>query len=1427
MKGKKLRLTEKKFKSVDYCSIKCRRNKLKSRVVKMRKKPKNRIENFSREMEDLRKRGVKERSALKRSFTIKTKKIETKVSELLQSQQFLEESLRKSEEQRQVLVQETERLKAACTDVNLKKRQLSRQNENNKKQVLQIYNFLTSHTINISLIDQYRNKLIGKKIRELNLFDDKYYEEQIRNLGFPAVDNPVEHFLRLGHCFGINPHPLFSVNWYRDQNEDVAKSGMNTLAHYIRFGSNEYRDPHPAFSEKYYSNISRDLEFSPRLAHFLKFGADSRYDPHPKFDVGFYLDQNPDVTKAKINPLVHYLLYGHKENRNPHLLINEKWYKNKNDKEIPVGMSTLEFHIRIGLENGYVTSPGLDHVVRTRMDVGIRLKTIVVVAHSVSEQIFGAERSLIDVLKGIDPDRYRVILALPSARDTYIEQLRGYVDRFVFYKREWWDASKPTFVPNSILFENLFREEEVDLVYVNTIMVTNPSLTARKMNIPVITHVRELIDFDQNLRDHIGLNTQQIKDLVSDRSDLLITNSETTDQLFRSTNKAAFVPNAIDIPKTATENLIEKSGNLRVGMLSSNLKKKGVWELYKLAVLSEKRSLPVDFIAFGPETSDVKKIKQKIKLNGGPGNISFPGYVDDPIEAIKSVNVVVNFSIFAESFGRTVVEAMSVCRPVICFAHGALPSVIEDKKTGFLIPYLEPEKAIPYLQVFLKSPKKLKTMGLAGRKRAQKKYSHEVLWKNIDNVFQAVLNENRDRVLKVAATPMQEIEEKTFGSENKISVVVPNYNYAQYLEERIGSILSQTHRPDEIIFLDDCSTDGSVSFARKILMEQKKLPTGIPFKILRNKENAGVYKQWLKGIRAAKNEWVWIAEADDTSDPLFLETLIKKITPATNLIYCQSKKIDGNGDIISANNFAHTDDVSVTKWRSDYINNGIQEVATSLVYRNSIPNTSSVIFRKSATKKIESLLGKFNYCGDWFFYSYLLKAGDIAYSSLALNNFRRHNAGVTKQQSKTSAYLNELVRIRQYICSEFPILPRQIERMDWFLNRDYKITNVKTNSKHSKALPYLNKARDEVAGRKRFGFITTNNGSYNGGSEQLWQESAMSLRAAGHDVVVLIKNWAPMPQIIQDLKGAGVRVFYKDENGFNAFIETRPDFVIVSIGDQDEGIEYYDYLTENNISYSIVNQLTKEERYWHIRESKQTAVSRGYGNAKAVFFTCKNNRLVMEARIKVKIGNARYHYNPYHIDREYVPDFPSQKTGLSIAIPSKLLFIHKGQDLVIEVLRNPKWRDRDVCFNFYGTGPDSESLQNMIDKYGLGMCHVKGRVDDISNIWRENHALLMPSRMEGLPIMMVSAMLSERMCIATDIGGHSEVIENGVTGFIAPNPTVDALSETLELAYKHREKWKKMGQLGRQSILEFLPEDPVQNFIEQITELIGDSELRL
>ena len=101
-----------------------------------------------------------------------------------------------------------------------------------------------------------------------------------------------------------------------------------------------------------------------------------------------------------------------------------------------------------------------------------------------------------------------------------------------------------------------------------------------------------------------------------------------------------------------------------------------------------------------------------------------------------------------------------------------------------------------------------------------------------------------------------------------VSVIVPNYNHAQFLPSRLDSILGQTFADFEVIYLDDASTDNSERVIAPFLEDRR-------IRVIRNTVNSGsAFKQWNRGVREARGEYVWIAEADDSAEPTLLSRLV-------------------------------------------------------------------------------------------------------------------------------------------------------------------------------------------------------------------------------------------------------------------------------------------------------------------------------------------------------------------------------------------------------------------------------------------------------------------------------------------------------------------------------------------------------------------------
>jgi glycosyltransferase involved in cell wall biosynthesis len=250
-----------------------------------------------------------------------------------------------------------------------------------------------------------------------------------------------------------------------------------------------------------------------------------------------------------------------------------------------------------------------------------------------------------------------------------------------------------------------------------------------------------------------------------------------------------------------------------------------------------------------------------------------------------------------------------------------------------------------------------------------------------------------------------------------ISVIVPNYNHARYLDERLASILEQRLGPDEIIFLDDGSSDDSLEIARAW---QARSP--IPVAIAANATNSGSpFKQWAKGIESAAGDLVWIAESDDSSCPRFLERMAAAfMDPDIAVAYCDSEVIGTDGEILSSTYRFYTDSLSETKWLAGYVETGPREIAEALAIKNTIPNVSAVLFRRDALNESLGAAEGLRYCGDWAIYVACLRKGKIAFCPRALNKRRRPPGSLALEGELDAQGVREAIAVKLSIFASAP-----------------------------------------------------------------------------------------------------------------------------------------------------------------------------------------------------------------------------------------------------------------------------------------------------------------------------------------------------------------------------------------------------------------------
>lgn len=237
-----------------------------------------------------------------------------------------------------------------------------------------------------------------------------------------------------------------------------------------------------------------------------------------------------------------------------------------------------------------------------------------------------------------------------------------------------------------------------------------------------------------------------------------------------------------------------------------------------------------------------------------------------------------------------------------------------------------------------------------------------------------------------------------------VSVIIPNYNHARYLDERIQSVLNQTYQNFEVIILDDCSPDNGASRA---VIERYRNNKHISH-IVYNEQNSGSpFLQWNKGFELAKGELMWIAESDDSCDTLLLESLVNCLVanPQASVAFCRTIAFNENG---------YNTQVGYQGY-SDVIYGGKQFIHDKMRQGTGILNASCAVFWKSKLYEIKGLFKTFKASGDRMFWIEMAETGDIIYSSNGKNKYRTHESNSTKKTNHTGINQKEDKIILDYL----------------------------------------------------------------------------------------------------------------------------------------------------------------------------------------------------------------------------------------------------------------------------------------------------------------------------------------------------------------------------------------------------------------------------
>lgn len=374
----------------------------------------------------------------------------------------------------------------------------------------------------------------------------------------------------------------------------------------------------------------------------------------------------------------------------------------------------------------------------------------------------------------------------------------------------------------------------------------------------------------------------------------------------------------------------------------------------------------------------------------------------------------------------------------------------------------------------------------------------------------------------------------------------------------------------------------------------------------------------------------------------------------------------------------------------------------------------------------------------------------------------------------------------------------------------------------------------------KFGFYSCMSGMPWGGSEELWWRAARRLQEDGHHIVVNYKWWPEKARQLQDIENSGGTVFLRNQR--KSYLENQkdnfkrmfsingaakswlqleqPQAVMVTLGYHPDRIPIADECLKMNIPYAINVQCASN--FFFIHSDNLEDYRRWYRGAEKVYFVSPENQHKIETNIAAELTNAEIVANPFNCNYDAAPEWPVDESVYKIAVVGRVHFQSKGQDLVVDVMKTDKWRNRPIEITFYGHDQGQMAqLKELIKMHGLeDKLKIGGFVDKVEDIWAANHALLLPSRYEGAPLVVIEAMLCNRVSVTTDIGRNRELIDDGVSGFVADGAIARLLDDAMERAWEKRDQWQAMGALAGQHIRERYPDDPVREFADRIIDLV-------
>jgi glycosyltransferase involved in cell wall biosynthesis len=360
------------------------------------------------------------------------------------------------------------------------------------------------------------------------------------------------------------------------------------------------------------------------------------------------------------------------------------------------------------------------------------------------------------------------------------------------------------------------------------------------------------------------------------------------------------------------------------------------------------------------------------------------------------------------------------------------------------------------------------------------------------------------------------------------------------------------------------------------------------------------------------------------------------------------------------------------------------------------------------------------------------------------------------------------------------------------------------------------------------------------GSEVLWFQAASRLAATGRNVAAVLPKQMQTPGTVERLTQAGIELLKtpwdqcrslgvrlarrrnpQSPTSFAPIVyharKWRADVVVLSQASCWGTYSEMLALAKLKIPYISISQLNTPFSW--PGDKLFDVVGEAFESAHATVFVSQGNLDLFQNQTARTLSNSHVIYNPSSIDVTStcgsVPTDVFRLLNVARIDPA-----HKGQDLLLDVLALPKWRDRNVELQIAGGG-NHEWMETLIASKGLRNIKLLGHVSDLKQVWEQATFGVFPSRYEGMPLAMIEGMALGRAIVATDVAGHAEWIEEGTNGFLATGTTKQSLDKTFERAWDRQSGADAMGKAARETFSRMVNLEPAETLANLATNAIS------